>query len=104
MANELWRAIELKLATFEQKLPQQQLLILPAKVALPAPSTNQSLSVTIPRDDDPTHQKVATVEASTFMDLIQKIEAIILTDSIQTINACTITESVKPVEVASPHS
>ena len=105
VATELWQAVELKLATFEQNLPQQQLLSLPAPTteALPDPSTNQSLSDTIPRDDDLAHQKVATVEASTLTDSIQKIEANTLTDSIQTIDACTITESIKLMEVASPH-
>ena len=105
MATELWRAAELILATFEQNLPQQQLLSLPTPTteALPAPSPNQSLSVTIPRDDDLAHQNVATVEASTLTDSILTIEASTLTDPIQTIDASTTTELVKPMEIASSH-
>ena len=88
-----------------QNVPQQQLLSLPAPTAqaLPTLSPNQSLSVTIPRDDDLSHRNVTTVEASTLTDSIQKIEASTLTDSIQMIDAFTITESIKPMEVASLH-
>ena len=61
------------------------------------------MRVTIPRDNDLAHQNVATVEANTLTDSIQRIEARTLTDSIQTIDAFTLTESVKPMEVASLH-
>ena len=96
VATELWRAAELKLATFEHNKPQQQLLSLPTPTteALPAPSPNHH---------DLAHQNVATVEASTVTDSILTIEASTLTDSIQMIDAFTTTESVKPMEIASSH-
>ena len=96
VATELWRATELKLVAFEQNMPQQQPL------SLPAPTT-EALLAPSPNHNNLAHQNVATVEASTLTDSILTIEANTLTDPIQTIDASTTTELVKPMEIASSH-